>query len=107
MVLMLSFACCDYDRMKVIKDGRVKPEGIEVTFLNYRIGETLVQILFSFMTEMIMFLKILPTAKVSRNRSLGTVPVAVLGPHTQLRATTFHRSAGVSFVLPPSLIHIP
>lgn len=41
MVLKLSFACWDYDRFKAIEDGRVKPEGIEITFLNYRVEETL------------------------------------------------------------------
>ncbi len=44
MVLKLSFACWDYDRMKAIEDGRVRPEGIELTFLNYRVEETLVTI---------------------------------------------------------------
>jgi hypothetical protein len=34
--LKLSFACWDYDRMKALEDGRVKPEGIELNFLNYR-----------------------------------------------------------------------
>jgi hypothetical protein len=42
MVLRLSFACWDYDRMKAIEDGRVRPEGIELTFLNYRVEETYV-----------------------------------------------------------------
>ena len=42
MVLKLSFACWDYDRMKAIEDGRVRPEGIELTFLNYRVEETYV-----------------------------------------------------------------
>jgi len=40
MVLRLSFACWDYDRMKAIEDGRVRPEGIELTFLSYRVEET-------------------------------------------------------------------
>jgi len=40
MVLKLSFACWDYDRMKAIEDGRVRPEGIDLTFLNYRVEET-------------------------------------------------------------------
>ncbi|KAF2093198.1 4,5-dihydroxyphthalate decarboxylase [Rhizodiscina lignyota] len=40
MVLKLSFACWDYDRFKAIEDGRVRPEGIELTFLNYRVEET-------------------------------------------------------------------
>lgn len=40
MVIKLSFACSDYDRMKAIEDGRVRPEGIDLTFLNYRVEET-------------------------------------------------------------------
>ena len=40
MVLKLSMACWDYDRVKAIEDGRVRPEGIELTFLNYRVEET-------------------------------------------------------------------
>lgn len=40
MTLQLSFACWDYDRMKAIEDGRVRPEGIELIFLNYRVEET-------------------------------------------------------------------
>lgn len=40
MVLKLSFACWDYDRMKAIEDGRVRPEGIKLTFLNFRVEET-------------------------------------------------------------------
>ncbi|KEF62712.1 4,5-dihydroxyphthalate decarboxylase [Exophiala aquamarina CBS 119918] len=40
MVLKLSFACWDYDRMKALEDGRVRPEGIELNFLNYRVEET-------------------------------------------------------------------
>ncbi|EOD51384.1 putative -dihydroxyphthalate decarboxylase protein [Neofusicoccum parvum UCRNP2] len=40
MVLQLSFACWDYDRMKAIEDGRVRPEGVELNFLNYRVEET-------------------------------------------------------------------
>ncbi|RHZ50514.1 uncharacterized protein CDV56_104808 [Aspergillus thermomutatus] len=40
MVLELSFACWDYDRMKAIEDGRVRAEGIELNFLNLRVEET-------------------------------------------------------------------
>ncbi|OAP60196.1 hypothetical protein AYL99_05198 [Fonsecaea erecta] len=40
MVIKLTFACSDYDRMKAIEDGRVRPEGIDLTFLNYRVEET-------------------------------------------------------------------
>ncbi|KAJ6497004.1 4,5-dihydroxyphthalate decarboxylase [Mycena vitilis] len=38
--IRLSLACWDYDRAKAIEDGRVKPEGIELTFLNLRVEET-------------------------------------------------------------------
>lgn len=40
MVLKLSFACWDYDRIKAIEDGRVRVEGIDLNFLNYRVEET-------------------------------------------------------------------
>lgn len=40
MGLRLSFACWDYDRMKAIEDGRIRPEGIELIFLNCRVEET-------------------------------------------------------------------
>ncbi|KAL6412419.1 hypothetical protein AUP68_03622 [Ilyonectria robusta] len=43
MLLKLSLACWDYDRTKALEDGRVRPEGIELTFLNYRVEETSVQ----------------------------------------------------------------
>ena len=38
--LSLTLACWDYDRMKAIEDGRVRAEGIELTFLSYRVEET-------------------------------------------------------------------
>ncbi|KAJ7902555.1 hypothetical protein B0H14DRAFT_2555095 [Mycena olivaceomarginata] len=34
--LHLSLACWDYDRVKALEDGRVKPEGIDLNFLNLR-----------------------------------------------------------------------
>ncbi|KAF5613325.1 4,5-dihydroxyphthalate decarboxylase [Fusarium sp. NRRL 25303] len=40
MVLKLSFACWDYDRMKALEDGRVRADGIELNFLNHRVEET-------------------------------------------------------------------
>ncbi|EXJ70635.1 uncharacterized protein A1O5_06706 [Cladophialophora psammophila CBS 110553] len=40
MVLPLTLACWDYDRVKALEDGRVRPEGIALTFLNYRVEET-------------------------------------------------------------------
>ncbi|KAJ7222275.1 4,5-dihydroxyphthalate decarboxylase [Mycena pura] len=39
-LLRLSLACWDYDRAKAIEDGRVRPEGIELVFLNLRVEET-------------------------------------------------------------------
>jgi 4,5-dihydroxyphthalate decarboxylase len=42
MVLKLSFACWDYDRMKALEDGRVRADGIELNFLNHRVEETYV-----------------------------------------------------------------
>ncbi|KAJ7599555.1 4,5-dihydroxyphthalate decarboxylase [Mycena floridula] len=38
--LKLSFACWDYDRMKALEDGRVKVEGVDLNFLNFRVEET-------------------------------------------------------------------
>ncbi|KAL5331038.1 hypothetical protein ACEPPN_000567 [Leptodophora sp. 'Broadleaf-Isolate-01'] len=40
MVLKLVFACWDYDRTKDIEDGRVRVEGIDLTYLNFRVEET-------------------------------------------------------------------
>jgi 4,5-dihydroxyphthalate decarboxylase len=42
MVLKVSFACWDYDRMKAIEDGRVRVEGLDLNFLNLRVEETCV-----------------------------------------------------------------
>ena len=39
-VLRLSFACWDYDRMKAVQDGRIRPDGIDLNFLPLRIEET-------------------------------------------------------------------
>ncbi|KAJ7504241.1 4,5-dihydroxyphthalate decarboxylase [Mycena galericulata] len=39
-MLHLSLACWDYDRVKALEDGRVKAEGIDLTFLNLRVEET-------------------------------------------------------------------
>jgi 4,5-dihydroxyphthalate decarboxylase len=38
--LSLSFACCDYDRVRALQDGRVQPEGIDLTFLSLPVEET-------------------------------------------------------------------
>lgn len=40
MGLKITLACWDYDRVKAIEDGRVRAEGLEITFLNYRVEET-------------------------------------------------------------------
>ncbi|KAF3397155.1 hypothetical protein DPV78_008194 [Talaromyces pinophilus] len=40
MSLKLSLACWDYDRTMALQDGRVRPEGITLIFLNYRVEET-------------------------------------------------------------------
>ncbi|KAJ7057944.1 4,5-dihydroxyphthalate decarboxylase [Mycena amicta] len=47
--LRLTIACWDYDRVKAIEDGRVRPEGIELTFLNLRVEETFV---FTFFRQL-------------------------------------------------------
>ena len=36
----LSFACWDYDRTRALQDGRVNPEGIELTYLVLPVEET-------------------------------------------------------------------
>lgn len=36
----LSFACWDYDRMRALQDGRVRPEGIDLNFLSLPVEET-------------------------------------------------------------------
>jgi len=36
----LSFACWDYDRMRALQDGRVRPEGIDLNFLPLPVEET-------------------------------------------------------------------
>ena len=38
--LRLSLSIWDYDRVKALEDGRVRPEGIDLTFLNHRVEET-------------------------------------------------------------------
>jgi hypothetical protein len=38
--LELSFACWDYDRVKALQDGTVRPEGIDLNFLSLRVEET-------------------------------------------------------------------
>ncbi|OPF83864.1 4,5-dihydroxyphthalate decarboxylase [Streptomyces antioxidans] len=38
--LHLSFACGDYDRVRALQDGRVRPEGIDLTFLPLGVEET-------------------------------------------------------------------
>ncbi|MCW2839860.1 MAG: 4,5-dihydroxyphthalate decarboxylase [Aeromicrobium sp.] len=36
----LTFACVDYDRTRALQDGRVRPEGIDLTFLALPVEET-------------------------------------------------------------------
>ena len=38
--LRLTLSIWDYDRVKALEDGRVRPEGIDLTFLNLRVEET-------------------------------------------------------------------
>lgn len=57
MALKLSFACWDYDRMKALEDGRVRAEGIELNFLNYRVEETYVHIPLSPEHRLRLFLE--------------------------------------------------
>ncbi len=43
--LSLTLGCWDYDRVLAIKDGRVKPEGIDLRFLNMVVEETFFRML--------------------------------------------------------------
>lgn len=38
--LQLSFACWNYDRMRALQDGRVRPEGIDLNYLSLPVEET-------------------------------------------------------------------
>jgi 4,5-dihydroxyphthalate decarboxylase len=38
--LKLTFACWDYDRTRALADGRVRPDGIDLTYLNLPVEET-------------------------------------------------------------------
>jgi 4,5-dihydroxyphthalate decarboxylase len=40
MKLHLTFACWDYDRTRALADGTVRPEGIDLTYLNLPVEET-------------------------------------------------------------------
>lgn len=37
--LRINFACCDYDRMRPLMDGIVKPKGIDFNYVDFRVGE--------------------------------------------------------------------
>src|SRR5262252_7132292 len=39
-MLRLSLACWDYDRTRALADGRVRPEGIDLVYLNQPVEET-------------------------------------------------------------------
>jgi len=43
--LQLTLGCWDYDRVLALKDGRVRPEGIDLTFLNMIVEETFFRML--------------------------------------------------------------
>lgn len=45
MTLPLTLACWDYDRVRPLQDGRVRPEGIDLTFLNFIVEETFFRML--------------------------------------------------------------
>jgi 4,5-dihydroxyphthalate decarboxylase len=40
MKLRITFACWDYDRTRALADGTVRPEGIDLTYLNLPVEET-------------------------------------------------------------------
>src|SRR3954464_11099506 len=39
-MLRLALACWDYDRPRALADGRVRPEGIDLVYLNQPVEET-------------------------------------------------------------------
>jgi len=41
----LSFACWDYDRIRAIADGRIRPEGIDLNYMNLPVEETFFRML--------------------------------------------------------------
>lgn len=43
--LPLTFGCWDYDRVQALRDGRARPEGIDLTFLNMVVEETFFRML--------------------------------------------------------------
>jgi 4,5-dihydroxyphthalate decarboxylase len=43
--LRLTFACWDYDRMRGLADGRVRPDGIDLVYLNQPVEETFFRML--------------------------------------------------------------
>ena len=43
--LRLTFACWDYDRTRALMDGRVRPDGIELTYLSQPVEETFFRML--------------------------------------------------------------
>lgn len=45
MTLPLTLACWDYDRVRPLQDGRVKPQGIDLTFLDFVVEETFFRML--------------------------------------------------------------
>lgn len=102
MVLRLSFACWDYDRMKAIEDGRVRPEGIELTFLNYRVEETLAQPGSSLLRitltgcESVFFDNCDSKNSISRScHSLHTSLHSIKTTHPSLPSLCFHRGFSV------------
>jgi len=45
MTLPLTLACWDYDRVRPLQDGRVRPQGIDLTFLDFIVEETFFRML--------------------------------------------------------------
>ncbi|WP_332812694.1 ABC transporter substrate-binding protein [Sphingomonas sp.] len=43
--IKLSFACWDYDRIRAIADGRIRPEGIDLNYMNLPVEETFFRML--------------------------------------------------------------
>ena len=71
--LNLTIGCWDYDRVLGLMDGRVRPTGIDVTFLNMIVEETFFRMLRAQefdVSELSMSSYVVSLFKPNRNRSI-------------------------------------
>jgi hypothetical protein len=104
MVLKLSFACWDYDRTKALEDGRVRLEGIELTYLNYRVEETSVPC-FAPEDEADSSPQIFQAAALSGIRCLRAQSIVVC-PNPEPRTATVHCHSRLSLAVLQAPIHV-